>query len=256
MARDDGKPREEKSWEEFHPDLDLDAEMPVYTCEEVDGTVNSEKSMCCPRNGLATLTDEQAATPILGAALQLLSQQNGVPLIVTPPKKRGPGRPPKNPNHLLIGLGSPTIKIVPAPNIQPKEKLNLPKPHYRPIDTFADFEHSKSVGVNFVDKSLSNVGFQESDLFLRPAKTYIRYGDDFVGEEYDAAIHSESGVIGLMGRVEYDMDEQDERWLDSINDERRAEGVDPIRPAIFEITITQVEKEWHALEKRKCRFLD
>ena len=49
----------------------------------------------------------------------------------------------------------------------------------------------------------------------------------------------------------YDMDEQDDRWLQQLNTQRREEGVEPIKPAIFEVTITQIEKEWHALEKRK-----
>ncbi|RYZ76283.1 MAG: hypothetical protein EOP04_32245, partial [Proteobacteria bacterium] len=55
---------------------------------------------------------------------------------------------------------------------------------------------------------------------------------------------------GANPEVEYDMDEQDEEWLDVINDQRKTEGVDAIKPAIFEITMTQIEKEYHALEKR------
>jgi len=49
--------------------------------------------------------------------------------------------------------------------------------------------------------------------------------------------------------VEYDMDEQDERWLEAHNIQRKAEGVDPIKPSIFEITMTQIEREYYALEK-------
>jgi NuA3 HAT complex component NTO1 len=39
--------------------------------------------------------------------------------------------------------------------------------------------------------------------------------------------------------------------LETVNAQRRDEGVEAIKPAIFEVTITQIEKEWHALEKRK-----
>jgi NuA3 HAT complex component NTO1 len=46
------------------------------------------------------------------------------------------------------------------------------------------------------------------------------------------------------------MDEQDVIWLEEINEQRKSEGVDAIKPAIFEITLTQIEKEYHALEKR------
>lgn len=52
-----------------------------------------------------------------------------------------------------------------------------------------------------------------------------------------------------VGRVEYDMDEQDEQWLDAINSQRKTEQVDTIKPYIFEIVMTKIEKEWHALEK-------
>jgi NuA3 HAT complex component NTO1 len=40
-------------------------------------------------------------------------------------------------------------------------------------------------------------------------------------------------------------------WLEALNVQRKAEEVEAIKPAIFEVTITQIEKEWHALEKRK-----
>lgn len=38
VAQHDGyKPREERSWDEFHPDLDIDTEFPVYTADQIDG---------------------------------------------------------------------------------------------------------------------------------------------------------------------------------------------------------------------------
>ena len=54
-----------------------------------------------------------------------------------------------------------------------------------------------------------------------------------------------------IARVEYDMDEQDAQWLEAFNQHRRAEDVEPIKPAVFEITMTQIEREWHALERSK-----
>jgi NuA3 HAT complex component NTO1 len=61
---------------------------------------------------------------------------------------------------------------------------------------------------------------------------------------------TEGDVNATIGRVEYDMDEQDEKWLDEFNSKRREDQLEPIKPAIFEITMTKIEKEWHALEKR------
>jgi NuA3 HAT complex component NTO1 len=137
--------------------------------------------------------------------------------------------------------------------------LILPKPTFRHIETFAAYEKSPGVGINFVEKTLANVGYQESDIFLQPRtlmrgrKTALEDDVDFILQRADVTSNSTipGAGIGFNPRVEYDMDEQDERWLDSINAERTAQGVDIIRPQYFEITMTLIEKEWHALEKRK-----
>jgi NuA3 HAT complex component NTO1 len=275
------KPREERSWEEFHQDLDIDAELMVFGAEEIDAARGSNFGPGTPSQGVGFSGSgvmQNGTSPELGHALQLLTQQAGTasalgsPIAVMTPVKRRPGRPPKRPEHLLYGLGSPpTQRIAPAPTHNPRERLNLQKPVYRRVDTFSAYEQSKSVGINYVDNALRNVGYQESDVFVRPTKvekpyitTYIRGGDGAIDEELDfALLNAEaSGSIassahtlgGSVGRVEYDMDEQDERWLDSINSERKSDGVEGIRPAIFEITMTQIEKEWHALEKREFNF--
>ncbi|KAF2435408.1 hypothetical protein EJ08DRAFT_729900 [Tothia fuscella] len=270
MTQSEGyKPREERSWEEFHNDLDIEVDFIIYSAEEVDGPVRDSNPVT-PYHGLALQNrrslSENGAVSLVDEAL--LAQQTppghldfshhdhdmitvGGPPIS--PAKRRPGRPPKQ--SMLSGLGSPPApRIIPLPTHNPKERLNLPKPNYRKVETFLAYEQSKDVGVNFVDKSLANVGYQESDRFFRPVETYIRGGEGSIEEELDFASmrNEETGaaVSRFIGRVEYDMDEQDERWLEGINAERLAEGVEAIRPAIFEITMTQIEKEWHALEKR------
>lgn len=270
---DNFKPREERSWEEFHNDLDIEAEFAIYTAEEVDGG-NRESNPVTPYRGLAiqnTRTLSESGTLSL-VDQALLAQQTppgqtahhshdhdliAVAAPIISPAKRRPGRPPKN--SMLSGLGSPPApRITPLPTHNPKERLNLPKPNFRKVETFLAYEQSKDVGVNFVDKSLANVGYQESERFFRTMeKAYIRGGEGSIEEELDLAqqLRSEQdeGSAGFIGRVEYDMDEQDERWLEGINAERIAEQVEAIRPAIFEITMTQIEKEWHALEKRKSK---
>jgi NuA3 HAT complex component NTO1 len=275
------KPREERSWEEFHQDLDTDAELMVFGAEEIDTARGSNFGPGTPSQGTGFSGSgvmQNGTSPELGHALQLLTQQAGTsstlgsPNSVITPIKRRPGRPPKRPEHLLYGLGSPpTQRIAPAPTHNPRERLNLGKPVFREMKIFSAYEESKSVGINYVDNALRNVGYQESDVFLRRTrpekpyiKTYIRGGDAAIDEELDLAplnpeaggsvVSSAHAVGGSVGRVEYDMDEQDERWLDSINAERKIDGVEAIRPAIFEITMTHIEKEWHALEKREFSF--
>jgi NuA3 HAT complex component NTO1 len=259
MTQNEGyKPREERGWEEFHPDLDIDAEMMIFSANEVDGRYSGGAT---PRSGPAMLNKAVSESGLNAAVDEALAQQatpNGRDVTLdhlaasVSPIKRRVGRPPKA--SMLSGLGSPPApRIVPLPTHNPKEKLNLPKPNFKTVLTFEAFEQDKGVGINYVDKSLANIGYQESDIFVRPEKTYIRGGEGSIEEELDMEflrrMETDNTSSTALGRVEYDMDEQDERWLDDINRERKAEGVDAIKPAIFEITITQIEKEWHALEK-------
>lgn len=51
-------------------------------------------------------------------------------------------------------------------------------------------------------------------------------------------------------QVEYDMDEQDQQWLDALNVERRREQLDVISYEAFEIIMDRFEKEWFQLIKR------
>jgi NuA3 HAT complex component NTO1 len=262
MSSEGYKPREERSWEEFHPDLDIEAELMVYSAEDVDGGSRSSNPVTPFRGFARSLTDNGTMsavddalraqqTPGLNGLSELDSPFTIAPSVITPIKRR-PGRPPKN--QMLSGLGSPPApRIIPLPTYNPKERLSLPRPNYRRIETFKKFEEAKNVGVNFVDKSMANVGYQETDRFARAAETYIRSPEAFFEDELDVAhaLRGEDDDSTVIGRVEYDMDEQDERWLEGINAERQAEQVDAIKPAIFEITMTQIEKEWHALEKRK-----
>jgi len=48
-------------------------------------------------------------------------------------------------------------------------------------------------------------------------------------------------------QVEYDMDEQDQEWLDVLNAERKKEQLDRISYEAFEIVMDRLEKEWFDL---------
>ena len=244
VAQGDGyKPREERGWEEFHQDLDIEARFPVFSAAEVDGrvpttpgTVNGSGGL----NGEGSVNDEADQDSIL-----------------TTPRRR-PGRPPRRPEAMLTGLGTPEVpKSIPLPGPNPRERLTLPKPSFRLSNPFAKFEDNKTDQRNYVDRSMANVGYQENDYFARPERRLIRILETAAEEDLDLGtsntVDGESNAaIGSagVGRVEYDMDEQDEQWLETINIQRKDEGVDAIKPAIFEITMTKIEKEWHALEKR------
>lgn len=265
VAQHDGyKPREERSWDEFHPDLDIDTEFPVYTADQIDGMSPADSAPGTPgqppstaqyavENGISAMLDGLHAQQTQDEDMEAGYHASGS-IMATP--KRRPGRPPRNRDSMLAGLGSPPRpRINPLPTMNPKEKLNLPKPSVRQVDPFKAHEESEGVKVNYVDRTMANIGYQESEIFARAENNLIRLPEGSIEEDLDLTLQTEaegSNTAVAVGRVEYDMDEQDDMWLEAVNVQRKAEDVEAIKPAIFEVTITQIEKEWHALEKREC----
>lgn len=236
VAHGDGyKPREERSWEEFHHDLDIDAPLAVFTAEEVDGLPDTPQD---------SGTHDEGRLPNGHRPIE-----NG---FVTP-QKRKPGRPFRRPDALLDGIGAPDIpKLVPPPGPNPRERLSLPRPICFQKDPFQIFEQNGFSQQNYVDRTMASAGYQESDIFQRQGLIRLHEGvsEEDLEVNPDAAVDSDANAVHPLGRVEYDMDEQDEKWLEAYNAHRRTEQVEAIKPAVFEITMTKIEKEWHALEKR------
>jgi NuA3 HAT complex component NTO1 len=259
QASDGYKPREERSWEDFHPDLEIDLALPIYTADEVDGRTNKPHPKLLQRSN----SGPTESKPLLNGDADMKDAADSAPEpqeVVITPIKRKPGRPPRRPESMLHGLGSPPApRIMPLPTHNPKERLNLPKPSFRQYNHFLQYEENQQENKkNYVDRTMASVGYQESDRFDLPAKTLVRLNDSWLADdeaevglrlESDGAVEN-ANPANVVGKVEYDMDEQDVAWLEGINEQRRTEGVDAIKPAIFEITMTQIEKEYHALEKR------
>ena len=260
QVSDGYKPREERGWEEYHPDLEIDARLPIFTADEVDGRTGKKDIKLLQRSSSLGVD----ATPLTNGDVDMKdahadSAPEPTEIIVTPIKRK-PGRPPRRPESMLSGLGSPPApRIMPLPTHNPKERLNLPKPSFRHFNHYLQYEENqKENKVNYVDRTMANVGYQETDRFELPAKVLVRLTENgHIEDEAEVGLRLESdGPVEVLqggpvvGRVEYDMDEQDVAWLEEINEQRKAEGVDAIKPAILEITMTQIEKEYHALEKR------
>ena len=268
VANSDGyKPREERGWEEFHQDLDIEADFPVFSADQVDGVspavsmpgtpvdsatpgqyaVGGDASPFLDESTRAQQTSQEAAEEDTAKTVPSDSENHATPL------KRRVGRPPRKVGSMLNGLGPPSpARIQPVPTMNPREKLTLPKPSCRQVNPFKIFEDSEGVKVNYVDRTMATIGYQESEVFIRSENTLIRLPEGSIEEDLDLKTEADGANSALVvGRVEYDMDEQDDHWLETLNAQRREEGVEPIKPAIFEVTITQIEKEWHALEKRE-----
>ncbi|KAL2888331.1 PHD-finger domain-containing protein [Ceratocystis lukuohia] len=254
VAQSEGyKPREERGWEEFHPDLELDARFKVFNAAEVDGTAPESPT----------------------------TAQETIPLPPTTPPKRKVGRPPRDPSAysgMTATLGRTPI-VLPIHNQTPKERLDLKRPSYRRTDRTSLFESKVPDSDCQISEAVARVGFQQTNQYQRPAHRLIKANDggwesnnnnnirngnnndsdidEASTGDTDASTGAIPGTSGAsvvvdrsFGRVEYDMDEQDDKWLEAINRERQAADVEPVTRELLEITITKIEKEWHALEKR------
>ncbi|KAK7417486.1 hypothetical protein QQZ08_011603 [Neonectria magnoliae] len=262
---EDYKPREERSWEDFHPNLDIEAAFLVLRSDDVDGI-----SQDAPGTPVA-----QMSTTPLNGSFTPSRQPNPASTGNTPnPQGHIESNPFDNPHgtpsrrarratrdlvsfyssrSMEFALTPKTPKILPIQNQTPKEKLDLKLPSYRKTNRIELFE-SKTFGqARYVDKAMSNVGYQESDHFIRPDHTLIKASDANAEDDADQseAANSEDHIHpSRIGRVEYDMDEQDDMWLEQYNGQRKQNELEEITREVFEITMTKIEKEWHTLEKR------
>lgn len=110
---------------------------------------------------------------------------------------------------------------------------SLPKVSFRKVPPDEALLFSISPGI--IDPHALPFGYNDGSEFIKPDH-YIRYVEPIESE--------------LKKQVEYDMDEQDQEWLDALNYDRRKEGLDTISYEIFEIILDQLEKEWFDLMKR------
>ncbi|KAG8929874.1 nuA3 HAT complex component nto1 [Tulasnella sp. 418] len=84
------------------------------------------------------------------------------------------------------------------------------------------------------DQQARSYGYNHFKPFERP-DYYIRHIEPIEAE--------------LATQVEYDMDEQDQEWLDAMNADRKKEQVDQVTYEVFEIIMDRLEKEWFDLMK-------
>ncbi|EGX97138.1 PHD finger domain-containing protein [Cordyceps militaris CM01] len=280
---EDYKPREERSWEEFHPNLDIERRFVVFSANEVDGVSGTHETPSTPSRHTPGTPRNGTMTPMRqGHSMSTGNTPNPQPQFdahsqpdsqsaagTTTPSRRS--RRALRESVSFYGVrntpmnGTPrTPRILPISNQTPKERLDLKQPMFRKTNRIELFE-SKTFGqARYVDKAMSNVGYQESDHFPRPDETLLRAIDlgaeddaeqslallPIKSEEHGGSSSSHAPHAQKLGRVEYDMDEQDDMWLEHYNAQRKQADLEPITREVFEITMTKIEKEWHALERR------
>ncbi|KAF7289416.1 Bromodomain-containing protein [Mycena chlorophos] len=108
-------------------------------------------------------------------------------------------------------------------------------PPLLPTVSFQKIENDASTQPSGVsDGQARSFGYNDFSEFNRPDQ-YIR--------------HIEPLEVDLERQVEYDMDEQDQEWLDAVNAERKKEQMDKVSYEVFEVIMDRLEKEWFNLSK-------
>lgn len=232
------KPREEYSFYDFHPKLDLDRPLKIVypsttisTATTTTDSVNDNST----RNSIEYVAD------------------NAI-------------------DHITSTTSSRVGAINDAEYLDKYEIKNLPSAEFE----IAEPENFRS---SRLEDALFRVGFRRNEPFV-PPETYIRSfpfddiqhhsrqlvtfppgpADSFLsshrhdlgsldGLGHDLAVGTGLGS-GQMLRVEYDMDEQDSRWLNEFNLRARRFGGDKISLEMFEVAVTFIENELLSLRKR------
>ncbi|KAJ3538799.1 hypothetical protein NM688_g6469 [Phlebia brevispora] len=110
-----------------------------------------------------------------------------------------------------------------------------PAPPALPVVSFTKAEDEfSSKRLSVPEQPIRSYGYNDGSNFQRP-EHYIRYIEPLESE--------------LAVQVEYDMDEQDQCWLDALNVERRAKDLGSVPYEVFEIVMDRLEKEWFDLTK-------
>ncbi|EEY22648.1 peregrin [Verticillium alfalfae VaMs.102] len=247
--------------------LDIEATFKVFRSEEVDGLSQQPVAPATPvalsssnhasSTPLREVNPESTGnTPNPGAESQPGASES--------PQKRRATRPTRESASYFSLRDVPAAAVPKTPQVLPirnqtaKERLDLKAPSYRRSDRVVQFEGKGFGQARYVDKSMMNVGYQESDQYIRPERRMLKATDANVEDDMDTALSMKPDgepaapllTSAPVGRVEYDMDEQDDMWLEAYNIERKSHELEPITREVFEIALTKIEKEWHALEKR------
>jgi len=143
-------------------------------------------------------------------------------------------------------------------NQNPHEKLHLRAPSFRKIQSFKFAHHvwgnSSGNGMGLpgfnsshpydempMSEKMIAIGYQQSTHFECPV--------NLIRDQADSAVDEELTGLGI-DMVEYDMDEQDDKWLTNYNSHRMVTSDDLVNKEMFEFAMTKIEKEWVNLEKK------
>lgn len=234
------KPREERDYKEYFPDLKQDAQLdllwtPPLTEDEMRRSANEAKYAVDGASSSSS-TSEHVANDLKRDPASLLSSlSNIVNGVVDRIHASIHGSSSCSSLHVVENAQAEHAVVegqsmfnekkvgwrpAPGPVLFLKNSLEaVPQTKFDMIDANPDFSRL----------------FKPQTEYHRPDVAYIRLTEPTEDE--------------LKERVEYDMDEQDWCWLKVYNAQRAEEDLPPIDSNTFELVIDQLEKHWFNLTK-------
>ncbi|KTW28474.1 hypothetical protein T552_01734 [Pneumocystis carinii B80] len=217
------KPREERSYLEFYTNFNIEEPLRIIYSKEdqvstgasvTDAANSTETHKLCEElnreNEIDKDYDKCLGTKITKKEKQVFDSDISLCNISKQDKK--------------IGAKDEESKNTGNPCIEESSKFS-----FRNIQPFEK-------ETRYTGRSMMGYGYEEAGIWSRPSDTYIR----FVEESRET----------LANKVEYDMDEQDDFWLEQYNSKRLKSEGDTISHEFFEIVLTKIEKEWIELDKK------
>ncbi|KAI7874919.1 hypothetical protein K492DRAFT_173932 [Lichtheimia hyalospora FSU 10163] len=237
------KPREERSYKDFFPNLNIKEPLAIVDVQVNDTTTHTTSTMTAEQQpkAMSDQTVPTVDTPPLanGSSLSDTESSSTAAAVSTMDDTEQPAVERDHHHHLVDHQKEGDIYQ--ALSTRPQAGVNndivnldlLPKPAFQIVDVDTTHDSTndmdQDVDVDGEETEKTIVGFQ------RPENHYIRY--------------IEPSEADLMNTIEYDMDEQDEAWLRMLNEERAKDNLGQVSCDLFEAVIDQLEKEWFDLVK-------
>ncbi|KAJ2362519.1 hypothetical protein IW150_006985, partial [Coemansia sp. RSA 2607] len=210
------KPREERSFREFFPDLDVHSELQVLW--QGDEAAEASQASSAASDAPMTASDRPATASRTPSSLSIRLVFNDPEAPPTPRQQQQQPPPPLR----AVGRGKSALSYSGAG--QASAVVLAPK---RPVVGLPEtrFRHVSSGGGG---SSVQRAQYQ------RPQSHYVRSGEVTEKE--------------LAQRVEYDLDDVDRCWLAALNGERTC-GSGDVAADVLEQAMDAVEKEWFDVAK-------
>jgi len=228
------KPREERPYQEFHPDLDVTTKLLVISSTEPTPQqhllLNTPPPSLVPQKRKAErpLTPVRPSTPVRSSSRHSVGKANSTNLTngqETPIRTNGVNGNHVTPNGVSAesnvdtpDTSSQDVTNTPTIPIHDRSPLQILRNHFAAslpmsrVETNATMTQEPEFeaiapfkDTPYIGRTMADIGYQESEYWSRPEESYIRFYGTLSSNSW---LIVETTDKDLENRVEYDMDEQ------------------------------------------------